>query len=241
MEGFLLVDKPEGWTSFDVVNYVRRMVANIEGRKPKNVKVGHTGTLDPAATGLLVLCIGKATKQVPNLIKQDKTYQVELTLGKKSTTGDKEGKIEDWGKKTEEPSSERLEEVVESFVGEIFQVPPAFSAIKVNGKRAYDLARAGKEVLLEPRKVKIYSISDIKYDFPRLTFTTSVGSGTYIRSLAEDIGKKLGCGAYMSNLRRTTIGQANINNAVAVSELTEDSIKKALLLTDDNAIISPNI
>jgi tRNA pseudouridine55 synthase len=241
MEGILLVDKPEGWTSFDVVNYVRRMVAGILGKKPKNVKVGHTGTLDPAATGLLVLCVGKATKKVSTLIKQDKTYEVELTLGKTSTTGDKEGEIEDWGVKFEVPEYEQVMEAITSFIGEIYQIPPAYSAIKVGGKRAYDLARAGKEVVLQPRKVTIYSISDIKYDYPKMTFTTRVGSGTYIRSLAEDIGKKLGCGAYMSNLRRTSIGDADVAQAFALPDINVEQLQKALHLTDGNDIIAPNI
>lgn len=235
MNGILLIDKPEGWTSFDVVNYVRRMVAGIVGKKPRNVKVGHTGTLDPAATGLLVLCVGKATKQVESLMKQDKTYEVELTLGRVSTTGDKEGELTDtipdnleWSA----PSSEDVQSVLDSFIGEIDQVPPAFSAIKVDGKRAYDLARAGKSVELKSRKVTIYSINNVTYDFPIITFTTSVGSGTYIRSLADDIGKKLGCGAYMSNLRRTVIGERELSKAYPVSALTEGILQKELELTE---------
>lgn len=235
MNGILLVDKPEGWTSFDVVNYVRRMVAGIVGKKPRNVKVGHTGTLDPAATGLLVLCVGKATKQVESLMKLDKTYEVELTLGKTSTTGDKEGELTDMLFESSgwtEPSSEVVQSVLDSFIGEIDQVPPAFSAIKVNGQRAYDLARAGKPVELKSRKVIIHSIDNITYTFPVVTFTASVGSGTYIRSLAEDIGKKLGCGAYMSNLRRTIIGERDITKAYPVSELTEGILQKELELTE---------
>lgn len=235
MNGILLVDKPEGWTSFDVVNYVRRMVAGLVGKKPRNVKVGHTGTLDPAATGLLVLCVGKATKQVESLMKQDKTYLVELTLGMVSTTGDKEGVLTETVLSSNgwiEPSLKQVTDALESFVGEIDQVPPAFSAIKINGKRAYDLARAGKPVELKSRRVTIHSISNIEYVFPTITFTTSVGSGTYIRSLAEDIGKKLGTGAYMSNLRRTDIGERVISKAYPVSELTEGILQKELELTE---------
>lgn len=228
MEGFLYVDKPTEWTSFDVVNYVRRMVANIEGKKPKNVKVGHTGTLDPAATGLLVLCVGKNyTKKVPQLIKHDKTYEVEITLGFTSTTADSEGelvKISD-----SKPSKEVISEVVESFIGEIQQVPPIYSAIKVDGKRAYDLARAGKQVELEPRIVNIYSIENITYSYPLIKFTTKVGSGTYIRSLASDIGEKLGVGAYMSNLRRTSVGDILISQAYSVSDITPELLQKILV------------
>lgn len=226
MEGIILVDKPEGWTSFDVCNYVRRMVATIEGKKPKNVKVGHTGTLDPAATGLLMLCVGKATKKVPELIKQDKTYEVELTVGKNSTTGDKEGEINVVSDKV--PDLDSVTEAIESFVGEIEQIPPIYSAIKIDGKRAYDLARAGKEVVMKSRKVTIYSIEEIKYDYPKVTFTSRVGSGTYIRSLASDIGEKLGTGAYMSELRRTSIGLETIDKSLPVSDITPELLQKIL-------------
>lgn len=235
MNGILLVDKPEGWTSFDVVNYVRRMVARLEGKKPKHVKVGHTGTLDPAATGLLVLCVGKATKQVESLMKQDKTYEVELTLGMTSTTGDKEGELEmvapsdsEW----EPPTRAQLDEVLSQFKGKIQQVPPAFSALKVNGKRAYDLAREGKPVELAARTVTIYSIESVNYEYPKVWFTTRVGSGTYIRSLAKDIGDSLGCGAYMSELRRTSIGDTNSAQAYAVSALTDEILQKTLVSTE---------
>lgn len=227
MEGFLFVDKPEDWTSFDVVNYVRRMVASTEEKKPRNVKVGHTGTLDPAATGLLVLCVGKNyTKRVPELIKQDKTYDVELKLGESSTTGDKEGDISLVSSK--EPSPEEVEEVVNSFLGEIDQTPPVFSAIKIDGKRAYDLARSGKNVEMKSRKVNIHSISNIVYKYPFVKFETRVGSGTYIRSLATDIGEKLGTGAYMSNLRRTSIGEVSIDQALTKSEITPEKLQKIL-------------
>lgn len=225
--GLLLIDKPQEWTSFDVVNYVRRMVAELEGKKPKNTKVGHTGTLDPQATGLLVLCVGDFTKKVPELIKQDKTYQVELTLGKTSTTGDSEGEINDVSDL--KPTKNKIMECVNSFIGEIEQTPPIFSAIKVNGKRAYELARAGKEVKLEPRTVKINSISDIVYEYPKVSFTADVGSGTYIRSLAEDIGQKLGAGAYMSSLRRTRIGESLIDNAIEPKAVTLEFLQKTLV------------
>ena len=227
MNGFLLIDKPEGWTSFDVVNYVRKMVARLEGKKPRNVKVGHTGTLDPAATGLLVLCVGKMTKQVPLLIKQDKTYEVELTLGKTSTTQDKEGVISEVS--DYKPTEQAVIEALKSFIGESMQVPPAFSALKVGGKRAYDLARAGKEVTLEARPIRIDSIEQIEYDYPHVCFTAHVGSGTYVRALARDIGEKLGCGAYMSALRRTRIGDDSIDQAYPVSALTEEHLQKTLV------------
>jgi tRNA pseudouridine55 synthase len=228
MKGILLIDKPTDWTSFDVVNYVRKMVARIENKKPRNVKVGHTGTLDPAATGLLVLCVGREfTKQVPTMIKHDKTYEVELTLGKTSTTGDREGELSVLSDM--QPASVEVEVAIQSFLGESMQLPPKFSALKVNGKRAYELARAGKEVTLQPRKITIHELSDISYDYPKVTFTASVGSGTYIRSLAEDIGTKLGTGAYMSSLRRVAVGDKNIAQAVAVSDLTDELLQKTLV------------
>lgn len=230
MNGILLVDKPVNWTSFDVVNYVRRMVAGIEGKKPKHVKVGHTGTLDPAATGLLVLCVGKYTKKVPELIKMDKTYDVELTLGKTSTTGDREGELTEVSSSM--PSLEEVRDAICKFIGEIEQTPPAFSAIKINGKRAYELARAGKPAVMAPRKVTIYSIENINYSYPNVTFTARVGSGTYIRSLAEDIGRGLGVGAYMSNLRRTSIGDVGLEQAYSVSDITQEILQKTLAATE---------
>ncbi len=283
MEGFILVDKPEGWTSFDVVAKIRGMVRNItreshvargfctemQGSGSASngvsrtsgtvtrvaqatdasmrsepisadssavrqdwwckcrVKVGHTGTLDPAATGLLMICVGKSTKKVPELIKQDKTYEVELTLGKTSTTGDKEGEITEINKN--EPKLEEVIDTLNSFVGEIEQIPPAHSAIKVNGKRAYELAREGKEVVLKSRIVTIYSLEKVVYEYPKLFFTTRVGSGTYIRSLASDIGEKLETGAYMSNLRRTSIGESKIEDSYKISVITPELLQKILV------------
>ncbi len=227
MQGLLFIDKPSGWTSFDVVAFVRKMIARIEGKKPKHVKVGHTGTLDPAATGLLILCIGKATKRVPDLIKKDKIYEVELTLGFISTTADQEGDISLVS--SEVPSKSQVEEIMQKFVGNIEQTPPAFSAIKVNGKRAYELARAGKPVNLKPRLVTIYSIENLSYEYPKVCFTTRVSSGTYIRSLATDVGEALGVGAYMSQLRRTGIGDVILNQAYELSALTDDILQKTLV------------
>jgi tRNA pseudouridine55 synthase len=227
MKGLLYINKQEGWTSFDVVNYVRKMVAGLENRKARTVKVGHTGTLDPAATGLLVLAVGKEfTRQMPQLMKQDKTYEVEITLGKTSTTGDREGEIVE--KNDRKPTLEEAEAVLRSFLGESEQVPPQFSAIKVEGKRAYDMARAGKRVELKARPIRIDTIELAEYSYPILRFSCRVSSGTYIRSLAEDIGLKLGTGAYMSALHRTSIGAVTIAQAVAVSELTEEHLQKML-------------
>ena len=218
MQGILLVDKPANWTSFDVVNYVRKLVAQNSSQKPKNVKVGHAGTLDPFATGLLILLVGKEyTKRAGEFSKLDKTYEVTAILGKTSSTGDPEGEI------TEvtgpQPSEREIKDVFTRFTGEIKQIPPAYSAIKINGQRAYKLARAGKEVVIEPRKVRIKSLKLVNYNFPEVTFTADVSSGTYIRSLVEDLAKALGTGAYTSQLRRTQIGNFSISNSQQVAQL----------------------
>jgi tRNA pseudouridine55 synthase len=217
MDGLLLIDKPIGWTSFDVVAKVRGEVKRQTGlKKPK---VGHTGTLDPLATGLLVLTLGSYCKRASEFSKLDKVYEVEMTLGQTSTTGDGEG--EKTPVSDEKPSLEAIQAALKKFVGEIEQVPPAYSAIKVNGQRAYKLARAGQEVKLEPRKVTIYEITGVEYSYPLVKFTTKVSSGTYIRSLAEDIGSQLRTGAYMSGLRRTQVGDFKIADAIRVEGLQE--------------------
>lgn len=224
----LLVDKPAGWTSFDVVNKVRRM-AGASGLSMSNKKrfpVGHTGTLDPLATGLLVLMLGTYTKKVPELTKLDKTYEVTMRLGQTSTTGDEEG--EKTNVSDHEPSLTELEAALIKYTGDIMQTPPAFSAIKINGQRAYDLARKGKTPDLKPRPAKIYSIILKKYEYPDVEFTAEVSSGTYIRSLTEDIGKELGVGAYMPALRRTKIGRFVIEDAVTMDGLTAEKIHVSL-------------
>jgi len=230
MDGILLVDKPENWTSFDVVAKIRSLVrSELQKTNPslKRVKVGHTGTLDPAASGLLVLCIGKATKSVPDMIKHDKTYEVEMTLGSTSTTGDREGIIERCPGVTA-PTEEHVQRVLSTFTGEQNQTPPAYSAIKVNGKRAYELARAGKEVHLEPRVIHIHDIELTDYSWPVAHFVCTVSSGTYIRSLVADIGQTLGCGAYMSALRRTKVAEYRVDDAISPVDVTIEAIVHAI-------------
>lgn len=223
MDGLLLVDKPKGWTSFDVVAKVRGTLKKSGVNKPK---VGHTGTLDPLATGLLVLTLGTYCKRAGEFSKLDKTYEVTMRLGETSTTDDGEGdvtKVSD-----AKPTEDELKSAINSFVGEISQVPPAFSAIKVNGKRAYKLAREGKEVVIEPRTVTVHGITNINYTYPDVTFIASVSSGTYIRSLTRDIGEKLGTGAYMSDLRRTNIGKFKLENAIQIADLSEDILQNVV-------------
>jgi len=231
MNGVLLIDKPAGWTSFDVVAKVRSLIraeapdldATIPKKLRRKVKVGHAGTLDPLATGLLVVLVGTATKKQDEFMKKDKTYEVQMKLGETSTTGDEEGE-KTRSSQQRVVSRDELQNTINKFVGEIEQVPPSYSAIKVNGQRAYKLARAGKEVSIEPRRIKIYSIMNLDYANPVVEFTARVSSGTYIRSLVEDIGKELGVGAYMTALRRTEIGEFNLKNAVPVEELSSQSI-----------------
>lgn len=206
MEEIIFVDKPAGMTSFGAVARVRRILSQREGHK---VKVGHTGTLDPFATGLLILLAGKATKKAPELTKKDKVYEATIRLGEVSTTGDPEGEITKTGAKM--PTSEEIAEVLKRFIGKIEQKPPIFSAIKINGQRAYKLARKGQEIEMPSRTVEIYDIEQISYSEPVLQIRTHVSSGTYIRTLAEDIGKALGCGAYCSALRRTQIADYKLD------------------------------
>lgn len=206
MEEIIFVDKPSGMSSFGAVARVRRLLSEREGHK---VKVGHTGTLDPFATGLLILLAGKATKKAPELTKKDKVYEATIRLGAISSTGDPEGEIT-INDEAPEFTLDEIDVVARQFVGEIEQTPPAFSAIKINGQRAYRLARAGKEVEMPKRKVQIYSLDVLEYKAPYLKIRTHVGSGTYIRTLAEDLGRALGCGAYTTELRRTKIADYDI-------------------------------
>lgn len=223
MHGILLVDKPSGWTSFDVVNYVRKSVARVEAKKPKHVKVGHTGTLDPLATGLLVLLVGKEyTRQAQELSKHDKTYHVTMCLGETSSTGDEEGEKTSVSERV--PVIEEVQSVLQEFTGKLMQTPPAFSAIKINGKRAYDLARAGTPVALKPRPVTIFQNVLLSYEYPLVRFTCDVSSGTYIRSLTEDIGKKLGTGAYLAGLCRTRVGEFLLEDATTISQLSDPTV-----------------
>lgn len=224
MDGLLLIDKPKGWSSFDVVAKLRGRLKHETGlKKPK---VGHTGTLDPLATGLMLVVVGSYCKRAQEFSKLDKTYEVSMQLGQASTTGDDEG--EKTTISTHQPSEDDVRRAVEQFVGTIQQTPPIYSAIKVNGKRAYDLARAGKEVKLEPRQVTIYQIEELTYHYPVVTFRTRVSSGTYIRSLVTDIGEALRTGAYMSELRRTSVGTYDLTDALTIEALATVQLAEQL-------------
>jgi tRNA pseudouridine55 synthase len=207
-DGILLVDKQPGWTSFDVCAKIRGQIRaeyTARGEKPtkRQLKVGHAGTLDPFATGLLIILLGDATKKADEFLKLGKVYEATIRLGQTSTTGDPEGEITEVSDR--KPTREEVEAALQKFTGEITQIPPKFSAIKVNGQRAYKLAHKGQDVEIPSRKVTIYSIELLDYTYPEVKIRTHVSSGTYIRTLAEDIGEALGTGAYCSQLRRIRI------------------------------------
>ena len=212
-EKIILIDKPAGMSSFGVVARVRRKLRDEQGKK---VKVGHTGTLDPFATGLMIILAGKATKKSDEFLKKDKVYEATVYLGKTSTTGDIEGEITDVSDKV--PSLNEVKNVCEKLTGEIIQTVPIFSAVKINGERAYKLARKGKEVEMPTRKVTIFDLEILDYKYPELVIRTHVSSGTYIRTLGEDIGKMLGTGAYLTALRRTKIADFDVKDALKLDD-----------------------
>lgn len=220
MKKIFLVDKPAGWTSFDVVAKLRSHFSKDAGKK---VKVGHAGTLDPFATGLLVVLVGEATKEQDIYMKKDKEYTATLKFGFVSTTGDPEGEIEKVSNDDFQVSELDVKKTLEGFIGEIEQVPPKYSAIKIAGKKAYELVRAGKAVELKPRKVRIYELEMLDFNWPLLKIRTKVSSGTYIRTLAEDVGKSLGTGAYLTELRRTKIGDFDVTDAQTVDGVISSS------------------
>ncbi len=207
----LLIDKPAGMTSFGVVARIRRRLSQQLGRK---AKVGHTGTLDPFATGLMIIVTGKECRNAQQYSKLDKVYEATVRLGQTSTTGDPEGELSDVSAR--EPSVEEVQRALKGFVGEITQRPPQFSAIKIGGRRAYDLARKGEVVEMPERQVTVFSLELLEYAYPDVHIRVHVSSGTYIRTLAEDIGKVLETGAYCSALRRTKVAEYSIEDAWAI-------------------------
>ena len=218
----VLVDKPASWTSFDVVAKIRgqiRRELQEKGQKPtkKQLRVGHAGTLDPFATGLLIILKGDACKQAGEFLKLGKIYEFTAKLGESSTTGDPEGEITPVSDTI--PSKEAVLEALDSLTGQITQIPPIYSAIKIGGKRAYKLARDGKDIDMPPRQVEIYRLELISYQYPYIKAVCNVSSGTYIRTLVEDIGNYLKSGAYCTELRRTKIGEYDIKDAKSIDNL----------------------
>lgn len=208
----LLIDKPLHWTSFDAVRKIRNLV--------RIKKVGHAGTLDPLATGLLIICTGKFTKKINEYMAREKEYTGTFTLGATTPTYDLESEPENC-RPVDELTEEKIKNATQQFTGEILQVPPAHSAIKVGGKRVYELARQGKEVKLEPRRIVIseFEITDVV--LPVVHFRVVCSTGTYIRSLANDFGQALGCGAYLSSLCRTRIGEFLLSGAQSIESFQE--------------------
>jgi tRNA pseudouridine55 synthase len=206
--GLLVLDKPPGLTSRDAVD-------RALGWFPPGTRAGHTGTLDPLATGVLVLCIGSATRLTEYVQEMPKVYRTTLRLGARSDTDDADGTITPVDD-TVSPSKETVERTLQEFVGTLEQVPPAFSAAKVTGRRAYDLARRGAEVSLRARQVHVYGIQMLAYNYPHLELEIHCGKGTYIRSLARDLGERLGCGAYVEVLRRTSVGPFRDTGALSL-------------------------
>lgn len=209
----LLINKPLYWTSFDAVRKIRNLV--------RTKKVGHAGTLDPLATGLLIICTGKFTKKINEYMAQEKEYTGSFTLGATTPTYDLESEPVN-PRSTGDISNEQIIAATAGFKGEIMQVPPAHSAIKLEGKRVYELARKGKEVKLEPRKVTVHAFDITRIEMPVVYFRVVCSTGTYIRSLAHDFGQALGCGAYLSSLCRTRIGQFKLENAMTIEGFSEE-------------------
>ncbi len=227
----LLVDKPQGWTSFDVVNKIRHKLKKVLGLK--KIKVGHSGTLDPMATGLLVLCTGKATKQLHEFQHYDKSYTGTLRLGASTPSYDAETEVDE-----RYPTDHLTEEILlgakEQFVGAIDQVPPMFSAIKVDGQPLYKRARKGETVAIEPRRVEIERFDLTRIELPEVDFRVDCSKGTYIRSLAHDLGKAVGSGAYLTALRRTRVGPYRLENAWQLDDLL-DFIEAQELISISNS------
>ena len=219
MNGIVLINKEKNYTSHDVVSIVKKITKS---------KVGHTGTLDPNATGVLPLLLGDATKISKYLINHDKKYEVVLELGKKTSTADVEGEVIEEKEVSQTIwKSEYIENILTEFIGEQEQIPPIYSAIKINGKKLYDYAREGKTVTIEPRKIKIYKIELMGFnkEAKQIQFKVNCSKGTYIRSLCEDIAKKLGTVGYMKELNRTQVGEFYIKDSITIAEL-EEKIKK---------------
>lgn len=211
LEGqIILLDKPLDWTSFQAVNKLKYKLKR-EFSLPKKFKIGHAGTLDPRATGLLIVCTGKFTKIIPEIQDAPKEYFTEIKIGAQTESYDTE-KPEIFPQDISNITEDQIKETLNKFVGEIDQKPPVFSAIKIDGNRAYDLARKGKEVEMKSRKTTIHYIKDVSIELPFVRFTVGCSKGTYIRSLAHDIGQSLEVGAYLTNLRRTKIGKYNIED-----------------------------
>ena len=218
--GVLNINKGAGCTSRDVVNTVQRLI------RPE--KCGHAGTLDPMATGVLLVCIGPATRLTTLVQESSKTYVAEFTLGMTSDTDDSTGTILTTVAPPERPSASMIDALLQQMTGTVLQTPPAYSAVHVNGQRAYKLARSGEPVDISARPVQIHSMRMLSYDWPRLEVEIDCGSGTYVRSIARDLGEQLGCGGLMSRLERTRIGSFDVHSAIPIEDVTKDRLAEQL-------------
>ncbi len=226
----LYFNKPLEWTSFNLVNKFRYLACRHMG--VKKLKVGHAGTLDPLATGVMILCTGKHTKRIEELQKGTKTYRARLQLGATTPTLDREEEPNEFAP-FEHITREAIEEVLPKFTGDIEQVPPIFSAVKVDGKRAYKLARAGKEdIEIKAKRIFVKSIEILDFSLPYLSLEITCGKGTYIRSLARDIGEALGSLAYLTSLERTQVGEATLDNCLNVEDIPEFLAKHVLTIEE---------
>ena len=225
-DGIVLLNKSKGISSFKAINKLKWII--------KSNKVGHAGTLDPIAEGLLIVMVNNATKFSDNLMKRDKEYFIELKLGYETATYDTEGEITEKYEGEINISDKRIFEVINSFTGEIMQIPPMYSAIKINGEKLYELARKGIEVERQARKIKIYSIREINIEQNKISFYAEVSSGTYIRSLVRDIGRKLGVYATMTRLVRTKIEKYSINESVSLEEIEKKLNNQKEIFEDDS-------
>jgi tRNA pseudouridine55 synthase len=220
LNGLLLVDKPVGISSFDIIRRLRR----VTGFR----KIGHAGTLDPAASGLMLMLFGEACKQAQQLTKLDKRYEAQITLGSNSSTGDREGTVTPVSKR--QPSRAEVEAALAQLNGEISQVPPVYSAIKINGQEAYKRVRKGETVVMPARQVTVYENRLVRYEYPVVEVSCKVSSGTYIRTLAEDVGRLLGTGAYLSGLVRTEVGQWQLDKAIQLEGLEAETVAMKMRL-----------
>ena len=232
LDGILIIDKPAGITSHDVVAKVRRAL--------KTKRVGHTGTLDPLATGVLVVCVEKATKLVNYLTCDEKTYEVEMKFGIKTDTGDITGKIIDEDTNYDIDMN-KIKRTLDKFIGKQEQIPPMYSAIKVNGKKLYELAREGIEIEREARKIEIFDIKNIEWKDETLKYTVHCSKGTYIRSLCEDIAGELGTIGTMTNLRRIQSGEFQVKDAIKIEDISEKKIISIEKLFDKEIDVKNNL
>jgi tRNA pseudouridine55 synthase len=229
--GFLNIYKPKGITSFDVIFKLRKIL--------QIKKIGHTGTLDPMAEGVLIVALSEATKIIEFMMQHEKAYSAEIILGSESTTFDAEGELKKVG--SQKPDFDEVQDVLTTFEGEVDQVPPIYSALKINGKKAYELAREGKEIKMKSRKVEIKDIVLIDYKYPNLSIDVECSSGTYIRSLAHDIGQKLGTGAYLNGLKRTKVGHFLIQDSVRLEDLEKDGLDRHLIPIEALSLNFPSV